>query len=420
MKRTPLIICVLILCAAILCSCSGAAVPGEDLMKDTKADENLAFKFKSGKTETPASYYNYKNYSTDFAFRLLCSMYQGSENTASATAGLYSQLSILENAAANNSLKELKNLTGKNQDVSSLNECNAYFFSRLKALQSKKKGYYVDINNNLFFNKNVNAGQQFLLKNADFFKHGIYRLDFSAEGSRDSINDFVASQTDDKISEILKSPLPDNSDIISTGTSLMRDQWLGGYDREDTSTAKFKTADGEVDAEFMTSVEYYLKGKKCSGFEKSFRSTPCKFIALLPNEDTTVYEFIKSLNYDEYQRILSSMSVFKTCEASLPKFSVKFEDKLNDVLNKNGVYELFNQKGDLKNLSLNFKGSVGEIVSSFSLDINEAGVGVSKPKLSTVEKKKPDAKVRLNRPFVFLIVDNESYIPIFAGIVTKI
>lgn len=420
LKKLSLFLCLIILCASFLCACSGGNTPGEDMMKDVKADENLAYKFKVGKTEIPPSFTSYKTYASDFAFRLLKSMYNNDGNTIIASAGLYSQLSLLENAASDTSLKELKDLTGKNQPVESLNECNAYFFSRLKALSNKKKGYYVDVQSNLFLNSEIEPGQQFLLKNADFYKQGIFRLDFSDEKSTEKINDYISEQTNKKVEKLLSPPLPSNSSIISTGSALMRDKWLNGYDRQDTKTDMFSGSHGAVNAEFMTSTEFFLKGKRCTGFEKSFKSTPCKFIALLPDEDINIYQFVKGLDCDEYLDILSSMNALKTCEASLPKFTVKYEDELTNTLNKNGVYELFKQDGSLKNLSLNLKGSVGGIHQSLELSVNEAGIGSDKPNLTSNQKNKPDNKVELNRPFVFLIVDNESYIPLYAGIISSI
>lgn len=420
MRKLSLILCAVLLCASILCSCSGSTNPGEDLMNDTAADENLAFKFKNGETEMPTSYTSYKTYATDFAFEMLRSMYNSDGNTALASAGLYGQLSVLENGASDTTLREIKNLTGKNQPIDDLNACNAYFFSRLKSLGKSKNGSYLNINNNFFFGERVNPNQQFLQKNANFYKLNMFRMDFSDKDCTDKINDYVSTITNNNVKTILSSPVSESCDIVTTSTSLMRDKWLSGYDRQDTSTAKFNGKNGAVDAEYLTSTEFFLKGKRCTGFEKSFKTTPCKFIALLPNEDINIYKFIRDLNYDEYHAVTSSMNVFKTCKASLPQFSVKYEDSLNDALNKSGVYELFNQKGNLKNLALNFTGSVGNVAQSFSLDINAAGVGSGKAEISDAKKKSPEAEVILNRPFVFLIVDNESYIPIYAGIVAEI
>lgn len=419
-KKTSFLLSVLMVFVLILSSCSGAILPGEDLMKDTKPDENSAYKFINGKTEIPTSYASYKNYAADFAFSLLKASYKSGENTIIPTAGLYSQLSLIENAVSDSSLRELKALTGKNQPLEELNECNAYFFARLKKLSSKKKGGYVDLNNNLFFNTNVRAGQQFLLTNADYYRQGLFQCDFSDKATYEKINAYISEQTGEKFKSVLKSAVPDNAGYISTGTSIMRDKWLSGYDKQDTKTAEFNGANNKVQAQYMTSTEFFLKGKHCIGFEKSFKNTPCKFIALLPDEKTSLYKLIDTMRYDEYQNIVSSMNVLKTCEASLPQFSVNYEDELTDELNKCGVYGIFNQKGSLKNLSFNQKGSLGGIYQSFELSINEAGIGAAKPNLTKTAKKAADVKVTLDRPFVFFIVDNESYIPLFAGVVTEI
>lgn len=418
LKKLPAVLAVLIVTVMVFCSCSGANYPGENLMEGINHDENYAYKFKSGKTESPGSYVSYKDYAADFAFKMLRASYKNDNNTVISAAGLYAQLSLLENAASDESFKQIKDLTGINQPIESLNECNAYFFARLEKLS--KKNNYVNIKNNLFFNKNIRVGQKFLLTNADYYNQGLFATDFADEDTYKKINEYTASLTNDEIKNIIQNPIPQSYGIVAAGTTLMRDKWLSGYDRQDTSTGEFNGKKGTEKAEFMTGTEFYLEGKRCTGFEKSFKNTPCKFIALLPNEDVNIYKFIKELNSSEYRKILSSLSVFKTCEASVPGFSVKYSGSYTKALNECGVYEMFNQKGNLHNLSFNQKGSVGDVVHSVELEINAAGAGADKPVISKVKKKAPDKKVILNRPFLFMIVDNESYIPIFAGIIADI
>jgi serine protease inhibitor len=388
-------------------------------MKGITADDSQTYKFESGETSAPTSYTSYKNAIGDFSFKMLSSLYKSGDNTAFSSAGIFTQLGILEMASNGDNYKEIKNLLGKNLSKDALLQCSGYFLARLSALSNKDENYYIDINNNLFLNSDLIVSNSFLVGNADYFNQGLFRLDYEDENSLTKINSYIKESSDKNSSDIISS-LDKSAEITSLGTAFMKDKWLEGYSNDSISSGTFKGIDGDVKTNFMESIEYYIEGKNCTGFIKDFKSTPCRFIALLPNDNLSAYELAKSLDYEGYSDIIDTMSVFKTCTAYLPQFSVSNTLSFKEVLSKNNVDIMFTPEADFSNISYNAKGSVSDIVQSFELKVTQGGVGTTKVNSSSSTKKEPDTTVKLSKPFIFIIADNESNIPIYIGIISNI
>ncbi|MCH5303275.1 MAG: hypothetical protein J1E41_00300 [Ruminococcus sp.] len=412
MKRILSLILICIIFSAVMCSCSGN-IPGEDLTAKVSADESSTYNFKNAETSTPSSYASYKNSAVNFSFKMLSSIYSNKNNTVYSPSALYYQLSLLQNATSSDTQKQIKLLTGKNIALDDLNSCNGYFFSRLENLSNPEKKRYIDINGDIFFNENMPVSQIFLQKNANFYNQNIFRLSYTSDNFTEKVNSYISEKTENKV-KFTDTP-EKTTNLLLLNSAFMKDSWLDGYKRDNISTDTFSGIDGDVEAEFMKSTEYYIADKGCTGFVKDFKNTPAKFVALLPKENN-VYKFINSLNSDRYFELMDSINVFKTCDAYLPQFSA------NSTLNfkDNSNLEFLTKQGNYSALSYNKTAKISDIIQSLEFKITDSGISTNKLISSNSTKKEPDKRVQLNRPFLFMIVDNESYIPIYMGVISVI
>lgn len=412
MRRLVSLVLAVLIITTSLCACANAS-PGEDLASEVKADENKTYSFKKNESTPPNSYSNYSLTAVSFSSKMLSSLLENNDSAVFSPAALYYQLTLLQNAASGSTREKLNSLTGENIMLSEINECNGYFFSRLKALSKPKKGLYIDINGDMFFNDNVTVGQNFLLQNADYYNQGIFRLDFSDKSSARKINSYLKEKYNNRVS--YKNALDKNSGILLIHSAFISDSWLDGYTQKDTSKAVFNGTKGKENATFLRSTEYYLDGKYCEGFVKDLKTTPAKFVALLP-KNMSVQKLAEKLNGSSFINFMDSMSVFKTCDAYLPVFSDKAE--INFANNKK--LRFLKEKGDYSALSYGEKTNVSDITQSFSFSVSNGGIGNKKIIPSSSTKKKPDKTVKLNRPFIFAVIDNESNIPVFMGAVSDV
>lgn len=400
-----------LLCAAAFSSCSGKTLSAEnDLAANISADDQATYNFISGTTSAPPSYSSFKTATQSFTVKALKTICKEGENVLFSPAAVYAQLSLLQNAASGKSRSQLKRVTGKNIALDNQNACAGYFYSRLEALSGKE---YVDINGDVFFGDDISVGHEFLVKSKGFYNQGLFKLDFSSDELLSEINSYIADKTQGKDKTAFKSL---DGDLNLASSALFKDRWLSGYGSDSVNKGSFN---GGSDVSFLNSVEYYISGKNCEGVIKDYKSTPCKFIALVPTGKTTLSQLISSLDTVEYQNIIDSMSVFNTCEASLPEFKLSGSFDFSETLKALGVTEIFSD-GSFSGLTHGRKASAGVIHSFADFSVTASGSSGSKPALSDSKKLEPKKKVRFDRPFVFMVVDNEGYIPVYAGVVSKL
>ncbi len=359
-------ICLVICAALLLGSCSRI----ETLSDNISPDENAAYSFTSGETSPPGAYNQYKLAAQDFAFELLGNLPENEKGLCVSPSAVYSQLSLLRNAASGSTDAEIKKALGE-MSLENLNLCNAYFFSRLDALSSEES--FIRTDSELSFDEGIVVGQEFLIKNADYYNQKIYR------GEKASGN------------------------IVAASTVGFEDEWLSGFTGEKDGTFAGKKAT------FLTGREYYLKAKGCTGFIKDFANTPLRFIAVLPDEGTDITGFLKSFDGEKYRELTGSMDIFTTCEAAVPQFSASGDLSLSDALSAVGIKEIFSGNAKLEGLSYGCKAKLGEFRQTCSYELKANGAK------ATAEKPEPKATVELNRPFVWILADNESMIPVMAG-----
>ena len=408
MKKIITMALALIIAVSAFCSCTGNTV-GEDLTADVKADDSKTYSFKKGSTSPPTSYTSYKEAAINFSVKTLSSLLKENDTALYSPMALYYQLTLLQNAASQDTLGKIKDITGKNITIDEQNECGGYFFSRLEKLSSFDKKQYIDINGDVFFNKKITVSQNFLLKNADFYNQDVFRLDFSQKDFTEKVNAYISEKTGASYSK-----KPDkNAGILLLNSAYMNDKWLDGFTEitNDSFVGKNKT----TSAEFYASTEYYLEGENCEGFVKDLKNTPSRFVALVP-KDISVKKLARKMDSESFLKTVSSLSVFKTCKAYIPRFESKAEINFTDQKE----FSFLRKTGSYTGLSFNEKTKVSDIIQSFKLKLTKNGIGTAaKPSLKS-SKKKADREVKLNKPFLFAIIDNESNIPIFMGVISDI
>ncbi len=408
MKKTLLISLIILVITAALCSCSKNA-PGEDLTADITPDENKTYSFTRGKTAPPTSYTDYKDAAFGFSVKTLLNFSENKKSFIYSPSAFYSQLSLLQNAASADTQSRIREFTGETLSLDSLNECNGYFFSRIEKLSKFDKNKYIDINGDFFFNTNTPVSQNFLIKNADFYNQGIFRLDFSQNNFTGIINSYLSNTRNSGYSS-----KPDkNSGMLLLNSAYLKDNWMDSFTEK--SREVFSGENKNKTSEFYSSTEYYIEDKNCEGFIKDLKNTPAKFIALVPKKGS-VKNLLKKLDYTAYSQIIDSMSVFKTCKAVVPKFSGNSEINFTD----NKTFRFLKSKGNYSGLTYGTKTNVSDIIQRYEFKFTKNGIGTNKASKSNSTKKKADKTVKFNRPFYFAVIDNESNIPIFSGIISDI
>ena len=449
MKRTIALIMGLILSASALCACGDTSEFSKkeqlsnDYTRSTDPTEN--YNYNDG-ANTPSAYNNYSSYLTDFELKMFRNYYSLKDDKDNSfvlsPVNTSLQLGLIANGASGDTKSEIVfALGGSDLTAEEINQCSSYFKSRMEAvsksgdnevdeLTGKKAeatvNEYVKFENNLFFNDTSDIKTSFMQTNSSFYGNDIFRFMFSDENALTKVNshfsDFTQSNVISKIDE--------NQTLFSVSSIDISDNWLDAYAKSDIEKGTFKSTDGEREVNYMTSNESYIKTEKAQGIIKYTSKNPLKLVLVMPNEDISLEDYIADFNNLEYSNLIGSVDITKKVTAKIPEFSIESGETaiaMSETLTESGLYSLFTDESTFNDMTHTDNFRLNEIYEvTPAISVNASGIGgvngndgkeISENRVKELEKT--DMTVEFNRPFIFLLIDNESNIPVYIGTVNN-
>ncbi len=366
----------------------------------------------------------------NFTLDILKKSYDHTKNTMVSPLSLLQALAMASNGAKGETLRQMEKLLGG--DVVSIDELNAYLYSLVQDLADTEETK-MRIANSIWFRDDENSfipDQGFLQINADYYGAVAYKAAFDKQTVED-INMWVRENTDEMIEEIIDRI--DMDDILFIINAIVFDgKWEKGYEDHSVITGDYHAHDKSVqEASFMISEEFsYLEDESVTGFLKPYLGGAYSFLGLLPKADEdedvkkVLDELLESLDGDRLANLLENISPEKVT-VLLPKFENAFSIQMRDLLIELGITDAFDPgAADLSGLGQSQGGNlyVGEVLHKTFISVDEEGtraaavtqLGVAK--MSFMEIK----EVRLDRPFLYAVIDNTSGLPVFIGTVLSL
>ena len=169
----------------------------------------------------------------------------------------------------------------------------------------------------------------------------------------------------------------------------------------------------------MRSSERYIQTDNATGFMKNLDTLPLRFIAILPNEDLSLEEYLATLTGEELSHLASSASATEFTQAYLPVFSCSYTQDLAPLMETMGLSSLFSKSADFSKMTSESVW-MHDLTHKTSIHIGPQGVQVGSATVTEVTSDKGfpmEDSVVLDRPFLYMLVDNESNIPVLIGTV---
>lgn len=363
--------------------------------------------------------------SADFALNIFKKSIKENENSLISPLSVMLALAMVANGADGQTKKEIEVLLGGKIKLDELNE---YLYSYVKDLPSDKK-YKLKIANSIWFRDNeskLTVEKDFLQTNANYYNAATYKSAFNKQTAND-INNWVKKNTDGMIEKILDEI--DKDVVIYLINALAFDaEWDTVYKKHSVNDGTFNAINGSKrSVEMMISSEtQYIDTGKATGFIKNYKDGNYSFVTLLPNEDVDINEYIVSLTGESF---ISAVSNVKPAivSAQLPKFRYEYSIKMNDALSSLGMPIAFNENlADFSKLGSSTEGKlfIGNVIHKTFISVDELGTkagAVTKVGMNATSAPPMDIKyVKLDRPFIFAIIDNTTKLPFFIGTVMDI
>lgn len=359
----------------------------------------------------------FKAAASSFAAELFKDNYSKGKTTLVSPLSVLTALALVQNGAQGDTLAQLEQaLGGLDRDT-----LNAYMRAYCDFLTESEE---LKIANSVWTDSSAEAKRAFLQKAVDSYSAQLFSAPLSDPKTVESINSWVKKNTDGMIPKIIEKA--DRYAVMMLVNAIAFDaKWETPYKRSDIGKLEFTSYSGsKKKTDFMCSTEnVYLKDGGAVGFMKPYKNGRFAFAALLPDENTGIDDYVASLSGDKLMKIFSSAKRGNEVNVKMPKFRAEYSAQLIDTLKKMGVKDAFDSKtADFSALIENRDAYIATVVHKTFIEVDENGTRAAASTLvgaDTMSLMEPYS-VCLNRPFVYMIVDTETNLPLFIGVQTEI
>lgn len=329
-------------------------------------------------------------------------------------------LSMIANGAAGETKAQMENALGMNTEK--LNKCLYSYLSGLYTSDSCK----VNLANSIWFRDTYQEqiSKDFLQTNADWYNAQIYSAPFNSSTVKD-VNNWVKHYSDGMIDSILNniSPLT----VMYLINALTFDaKWETKYEKDQIRENLFTNYDkSQTTTEMMYSEEsIYLSGEGVQGFAKNYAGGQYSFVALLPEENKDIYDYAASLNGEAWRSLWKNKEN-TAVRVAIPEFRYDRQRSLIDVLQNLGMTDMFDETlADFSALAPKDFLYCSEINQKVFIEVDRNGTKAAAITWEVMNGKSAaiaeEKVVYLDRPFLYAIVDNNTGLPLFLGIVTAL
>ena len=372
---------------------------------------------KSGNDEDPTEIADGNVKMTDFALDLFKEASKDGENTLISPLSVLIALSMTANGAEGGTREQMESVLGMSTE-----ELNLYIRDHTAGLPQGEK-YKLSIANSVWFKdeEGLSIKEDFLRTNEEYYGADIFKAPFNDETLKD-INAWVNDKTDGMIPDVLDE-IPAEAIMYLINALAFDAEWADQYSEGDVYDGKFTREDGsDVDVKMMRGEDgLYIEDERATGFIKFYSGMKYAFVALLPNEDISVSDYLSMLDGEELQAVLNDPLRGAEVHTSMPKFAVEYDVEMSSVLKNMGMVDAFDpSSADFSRLGQSERGNIfiNRVIHKTFIEVGELGTRAG---ASTVVEMFPESapmlvkQVDLDRPFVYMIIDWENKVPFFIG-----
>ena len=358
----------------------------------------------------------------DASIRIFKQTASSKKNSMVSPISVITAMGMVENGAAGNTKTEMEKAFGMSTE-----DMTEWLRAWSKTQKNKSQDGKTKINIANAFWYNSAAGFK---PNTNYKK--VLKDSFSAEirsgkfdgNTVNQINNWVDKQTDGMIKKLVNQLSPADMTVLVNAVAF-QDKWAAPYEKNQVKKQYFTKENGKKKKMNMmySTEDTYCHDKLATGFVKDYQSG-YQFVAILPKKGVTVKEYLAQMDGEGFANFLNSAEEARV-HAVLPSFKSEYTaDNMASALKKMGMTDVFSPAdADLSGMG---KASgqnlfVEDVLHKTYINVNRQGTkaaavtGVIVEATSMMPQPLNEYTVRLNRPFIYAIIDEETKIPVFIG-----
>ncbi len=359
-----------------------------------------------------------------FAFRLLKQLAKD-QPVANIFISPYSASTVLQmvgNGAAGRTMTEMQQALGTTGLPSAVvNEANKDIE---QSLNNGNTNVILEIANAIWYRRGAPAKPEFVACNKEFFGATVDALDFTDPHSVDIINAWANEKTHGKISRVADGMIdPVWTRLFLANAVYFKGKWADPFDANDTKDRRFHLrGSGQKVIPMMTQTKTftYRRGTGYQAVRLPYEGENLAMYVFLPDTNSSPEKLLGIMNGDTWQRVTKPGFSEKEGMLVLPKFKLEYSVELNQPLQALGMRTAFNPT------NADFSGIAPLLFISAAqqktfVEVKEEGTeaaavtGIPVPLSSSMPPPNPFEMI-VDRPFLFLIEDNQTGTILFMGV----
>lgn len=306
-----------------------------------------------------------------------------------------------------------------------LQEINESYKNLIELLTDLDPKVKFQIANSIWYREVLPIEDEFLDINQKYFDAEVSGLDFSAPDASVRINKWVSEKTNGKIEKIVDDVIEPLTMMFLINAIYFKGTWTYEFDKSKTQEDVFTLPDGSMKSCQMMMKErefQYFENEQFQAIDLPYGDGDFRMTVFLPREEKSVDSLIAELNQENWNRWINSFSQQKV-NLQIPKFTLQYEIKLNEVLKSLGmelafVPELADFTEIYEEEKVNANLYISKVKHKTFVEVNEEGTeaaAATSVEVGITSVGPTSILMRIDHPFMFAIRENHSETILFIG-----
>ena len=292
----------------------------------------------------------------------------------------------------------------------------------VKDLLAVDKKIDIRIANSIWYLEGFFVRPPFIEVNRKYYNAEVRALDFGRPDAVTIINKWVYDNTNKLIDKIIER-VSRQTVMILINAIYFKGQWTYEFDKSKTQPMPFFLADGNmIQAPTMQLTESfnYFEGFGYRLAELPYGRGNYSMVVVLPDPDVSIEDVLQSFGSGSLAPLSQAGAVKQRLDVQLPKFTIEFEQLLNDALINMGMGVAFNPaQANFSGINPDEQLFISEVRHKAFVDVHEEGTEAAAVTTVVIERTSTGPNMPkafyVNRPFMFLIREKFTGAILFAG-----
>ena len=355
----------------------------------------------------------------DFGFALFKNN-MNETNPILSPVSAYIALTMAGNGAEGNTRQQIYDVLGKDGSMTVLSD------SMMNRLPQKTEQITLELYNSAWIDDKFTVKNEWIGEVTSLYDAQAFQTNVSSVEAMNAMNEWVEENTHGLIKQMIEQPFEKETRLVLFNTLYFDGKWQNPFLMETTYEEEFHVSDTQtVQVPMMHQYDEryeFFENDYIKGIVMPYRDSNLAFVPIFSQGNADIRDRL-TLTADGLSDVMKDRE-YQTVHVKLPKFEVSFDMVLNDSLINMGLVDAFDgEKADFSGIGTTDSGypiCISMVRQKAVVKVDEEGTeAAAATEVAMAECTAlldEPIEMYFDKPFLYLIMDMETEIPLFIGI----